>query len=123
LIAQVMPGLPEERLQQLEAAVAALPHVTALLGQGETPEGILRFLVGDDLTIYDRLEPVFRCACSRERVERTLITLGPEELRTLIEEDGKADLHCHFCNATYPFTAEELEELYRRASEGRPKGD
>ena len=123
LIAQVMPDLPEERLQQLEAAVGALPHVTALLDQGETPEDILKFLVGDDLTIHDRLEPVFRCMCSRERVERTLITLGPDELRSLIDEDGKADLLCHFCNETYLFTAEELEVLHRRASEGRSKGD
>jgi len=123
LIVQVMPDLSEERLQQLEAAVAALPHVTALLDQGETPEGILNFLVGEDLTIHDRIEPVFRCTCSRDRVERTLITLGADELRKLIDEDGKADLHCHFCNETYPFTAEELEQLHRRASEGRLKGE
>jgi len=123
LIAQVMPGLPEERLQQLETAVAALPHITALLDQGEAPEGILKFLVGDDLKIHDRMEPVFCCTCSRERVERTLITLGADELRTLIDEDGKADLLCHFCNETYSFAAADLEELHRRASEGRPKGD
>jgi molecular chaperone Hsp33 len=65
------------------------------------------------------MEPVFRCQCSRERVERTLITLGAEELRDMIDEDGKADVVCHFCNETYSFTAEELEELYRRALESR----
>ncbi|MBW5449012.1 Hsp33 family molecular chaperone HslO [Cohnella sp. CFH 77786] len=123
LIVQVLPGLPEDQLQRLEAAVASLPHVTQLLDQGETPEGILKHLVGEDVTIHDAMEPVFRCQCSRERVERTLVTLGPDELRSLIDEDGKADVLCHFCNETYAFTAEELEELHRRASERIPKGD
>lgn len=123
LIVQVMPGLPEEKLQKLETAVAGLPHITALLDQGETPEGMLRFLVGDDLTIHDSIEPIFRCRCSRDRVERTLISLGPDELRSLIDEDGKAELLCHFCNETYQFKADELEVLHRRASEGSQRGD
>jgi molecular chaperone Hsp33 len=122
LIVQVMPGLPEAKLQQLEQAVSSLPHVTALLDQGETPEGILKYLVGDDITIHHTIEPVFRCQCSRDRVERTLITLGPDELRSLIDEDGKADLLCHFCNETYTFNSEDLEELHRRASEASRKG-
>jgi molecular chaperone Hsp33 len=116
-IVQVMPGLSEEQLKRLEHAVSAMPHITALLDQGETPESILRFLVGDDLTIHETVEPVFRCKCSRERVGDTLITLGPEELRSLIEEEGKADVVCHFCNETYTYTTEDLEELHRRASE------
>jgi molecular chaperone Hsp33 len=123
LIVQVMPGLPESQLERLERAVASLPHVTALLDEGKTPEGILKVLLGDDLTIHQTIEPVFRCQCTRDRVERTLLTIGPEELRSLIEEDGKADLLCHFCNETYTFTTEDLEELHRRASEGPPKGE
>jgi molecular chaperone Hsp33 len=122
-IVQVMPGLPEEKLERLEAAVGAMPHVTALLDRGETPESMLRLMTGGDLTIHETAEPVFRCQCSRERVERTLVTLGPEELRSLIDEDGKADVVCHFCNETYAFRADELEELHRRASEGLGKGE
>jgi molecular chaperone Hsp33 len=116
-IVQVMPGISEEQLKRLEQAVSAMPHITALLDQGETPESILRFLVGDDLTIHDTVEPVFRCKCSRKRVGDTLITLGPDELRSLIDEEGKADVVCHFCNETYTYTTEDLEELHRRASE------
>ena len=111
-IVQVLPGLSEERLERLERAISAMPHVTALLDQGETPEGILRFLLGDDLTIHQTIEPVFRCKCSRERFEKVLITLGKKELRSLIDEDGQAELHCHFCNEKYLFEAEELETLY-----------
>ncbi|MFD0674801.1 Hsp33 family molecular chaperone HslO [Cohnella sp. GCM10027633] len=113
-IVQIMPGLPEERLVQLERAIGSMPHVTALLDQGETPESLLQFLVGDDITIHDHVEPVFRCKCSRERVEGTLVSLGTEELRSLIDEDGKAEVHCHFCNERYQFSREELEHIHNR---------
>ncbi|MFC5406847.1 Hsp33 family molecular chaperone HslO [Cohnella soli] len=112
-IVQVLPGLPEEQLVRLEQAIAAMPHVTSLMAQGETPEGILRFLVGDELTIHDSIEPVFKCNCSRERFEKVLITLGKQELRSIIDEDGQAELHCHYCNEKYLFDDTQLEELYR----------
>lgn len=115
-IVQVMPGLTEDQLVRLENAVGAMPHVTALLDQGETPEGILRFLVGDDLVIHEEIEPKFVCQCTVERVERTLISLGADELRQLIDEDGHAEVHCHFCNETYRFEEEQLKELLERAT-------
>lgn len=117
-IVQVMPGLQDSQLDRLERAVAAMPHVTALLAQGETAESLLHFLVGEEeLTIHERIEPLFKCKCSRERVEQTLITLGKDELRALIDEDGQAEVHCHFCNERYAFVAEELEGLYNRTLE------
>jgi molecular chaperone Hsp33 len=111
-IVQVMPGLPDAQLERLENAISGMPHVTALLDQGETPESLLHFLVGEDLTIHQAIEPVFKCKCSRERFEKVLITLGKKEIRSLIEEDGKAELHCHFCNEKYLFDAGELEALH-----------
>jgi molecular chaperone Hsp33 len=111
-IVQVMPGVSDDQLERLEHAIAGMPHVTALLDQGETPESLLHFLVGEDLTIHQRIEPIFKCKCSRERFEKALITLGKKEIRSLIEEDGKAELHCHFCNEKYLFEADELEALH-----------
>jgi len=116
-IVQVMPDLSEDQLVRLEQAISAMPPVTALLDQGETPEGVLRFLVGDDLTIHETIEPVFLCPCSRDRFEKVLITLGKKELRSLIDEDNEAELHCHFCNEKYLFEAEDLESLYRQADQ------
>jgi molecular chaperone Hsp33 len=111
-IVQVMPGLPDAQLERLENAISAMPHVTALLDQGETPESLLHFLVGEDSTIHQTIEPVFKCKCSRERFEKVLITLGKKEIRSMIEEDGKAELHCHFCNEKYLFDADELVALH-----------
>jgi molecular chaperone Hsp33 len=111
-IVQVMPGLPEDQLDRLERAISAMPSVTALLDQGETTESMLHFLVGEDLVIHDSIAPVFKCKCSRERFEKALITLGKKEIQSLIEEDGEAELHCHFCNEKYLFEAEELRNLH-----------
>jgi molecular chaperone Hsp33 len=113
-IVQVMPGADEKRVEELERAVASMPHVTRLLGEGVTPEGLLRRLVGDELTVHPAPAPVFACRCSRERVERTLLSLGPQELRAIMEEDGRAEVHCHFCNETYVFELEELKSLLSR---------
>lgn len=114
-IIQLLPGLTDEEITRLEQAIGSIPHVTQLLEQGETPEGILRRLVGDDLQIHDSLELKFQCKCSKERVEQTLISLGTSELEQIIEEDGKAEVVCHYCNEAYTFDREQLQELINQA--------
>lgn len=113
-IIQILPGLTDAELDKLERAIGAMPLVTSLLDQGETPEEILRFAVGDDLLIHDTMELRFQCKCSRDRVERTLISMGEEELRSLAEEEGKAEVVCHFCNEAYSFDKPQLEALLHR---------
>lgn len=114
-ILQLLPGLTDEEITRLEQAIGSIPHVTKLMEQGETPEGILRRLVGDDLHIHDSLELKFQCTCSRDRVEQTLISLGASELEQIIEEDGKAEVVCHYCNEAYTFDREQLQELLDQA--------
>jgi molecular chaperone Hsp33 len=114
-IVQVLPGLTDEEITRLEQAVSVMPPVTALLDQGETLEEILKFLVGDELTVHDSMDIEFKCRCSRERTERTLISMGQHELEQIIEEDGKAEVVCHFCNETYSFDRVQLEQLLAQA--------
>ena len=57
--------------------------------------------------------PKYECDCSKERMERALISLGKEELKKISEEDGKAELVCHFCNKKYVFNEEELNNLIK----------
>jgi len=116
IIVQVLPGLSDEDLDRLEAAVSALPPVTSLLDQGETPEGIIQWLVGDNYVIHDEIELRFQCKCSRDRVSATLISVGKEELQTIIDEDGYAELVCHYCNEKYHFDQEQLEQLRDQAT-------
>jgi len=110
-IVQLMPGVTDEDITKLEQAVAAMPPVTALFDQGETPEEVLRWLVGEDMQLMDSLEIKFKCKCSRDRVERTLVSLGEQGLSELIDEDGQAEIVCHFCNEAYQFDRPQLELL------------
>lgn len=111
MIVQVLPGLSDEDLTRLETAIAALPSVTSLLDQGETPEGIIRALVGDDFVIHDAMDLNFQCKCSEERVSAVLLSVGGDELQNMIDETGEAELVCHFCNEKYHFNKEKLEAL------------
>ncbi|MFD2115448.1 Hsp33 family molecular chaperone HslO [Paenibacillus yanchengensis] len=114
-IVQVMPGVTDEEITKLENAIAVLPPITDLMAQGETPEQILQWVVGDDLVIHDTLPLQFACLCSTERVEQTLISLGEQELLQIIKEDGQAEVVCQFCNEAYRLNKLELEQLLIQA--------
>ncbi|QHW32125.1 Hsp33 family molecular chaperone HslO [Paenibacillus rhizovicinus] len=114
-IVQVMPGMTEEGIDRLEAAIAGLPPISVLMEQGETPEGLLRWVVGEDVQLMDELGVVFKCQCSKERVERTMISMGEHDLKQIIEEDGQAEVECHFCNEKYVFDRPQLEMLLEQA--------
>lgn len=114
-IVQVMPGLSDEEITRLEQAVGAMPNVSALLDQGKTPEEILRLIVGDDLVVHDTMDIVFQCKCSQERVAQTIISLGESEIQQIINDDGKAEVVCHFCNEAYTFDRDQLRQLLDQA--------
>ena len=111
-IVQVMPEGTDEDIAKLEENLNQVQSVTALFEEGKTPEDILKILLfGFDYHITDTLDTKYYCNCSRERVEKALISLGTEEIEKIIEEDGKAELSCHFCSNKYEFTEEDLKAL------------
>ena len=113
---QLLPGADEGMVSRLEEKLRHVPYVTDLLDAGKTPEEILELLLGDmGLRILDRLPASFSCNCDRQRVEKALISSGREELEKIIEEDGKANLHCHFCAKEYDFTKSDLLCLLEEA--------
>lgn len=113
-IVQLLPGLADEEITEIERAVGSLPSVTALLEEGLEPEEMLRYLL-PDAVIMDELDIKFVCQCSRERVEQTLVSLGEKELERLIEEDDQAEVVCHFCNEAYVFNKDELQVILDQA--------
>ena len=115
-IIQLLPDATEETIDKLEKKLATVPYVTDLLDMGKTPEDILQMILGEfDLRILDRIPTAFYCNCTRERVEKALISIGREELEKMIHEDKKANLHCHFCRKEYDFTEDELVHLLEKA--------
>ncbi len=113
---QLLPDADEGMVFRLEEKLRNVPYVTDLLDAGKTPEEILELLLGDmGLRILDRLPAAFTCNCDRQRVEKALISIGREELEKIIEEDGRANLHCHFCAKEYDFTKSDLLRLLEEA--------
>ncbi len=117
LLLQLLPFCPDEVIDKVEANVAKLPPVTAMLAQGMTPEEICALaLDGMEYDVLDTYEPAYRCTCSREKVLGAFAAMPTEDLLTLPDEQGVAEATCRFCDAVYRFTREELEELAARRS-------
>jgi molecular chaperone Hsp33 len=111
-IVQLMPGASEETISSLESKVNTLPAVTKLLSSGKTAEDILGMLLnGLEPKIVERTGCRFKCNCSRERMERNILSLGRVEIEDIIHDQHKAELQCHFCNTKYMFSEEELLNL------------
>lgn len=111
-LVQLLPGAGEETAEALEASLRAAKPVTELLKADPDPEALLRAaLPGLELEILEKRPVEYRCDCSRERMERALISLGREELRAMIDEQGGAELTCRFCDSVQTFSREDLEAL------------
>lgn len=116
-IIQLMPGATANEAEELERRITHLKYITELLDRGETPETILDAILGDmGLEIIDKIPTEFYCSCTRERVEKALISIGKDDLEKILEEDKKAELSCHFCNKKYDFSEADLTRLLNEAT-------
>ena len=111
---QLMPGAGEDVIAKVEGGIMAAGAVTGLLHEDSDAESLLRRIMPDfELDILEKSPIEYRCYCSRDRMERALISLGQEELRAMIDEQGGAELHCQFCDNVQTFTKADLEELLK----------
>ncbi len=115
-ILQLMPYTDEKVIDALEKRLAGMTSVTDLLNRGLTPEGILKELLGDlSLTVNDTIPTAFSCNCSKERVEKAIISIGSKEIREMIRDGKPIEVKCHFCNEAYTFDIEELKKILEKA--------
>lgn len=113
-IIQLMPFTDEKIIDALEKKLAGITSVTAMLDAGMTPEQILEQILGEfGLEITDTVPTQFYCNCSRERVEKALISIGKKELQTMIADGKPVNLNCHFCNTDYEFGVEDLKRILK----------
>ena len=111
---QLMPGAAEDTIAKVEGGIMAAGAVSAILEKNDDPEAMLRTVMSDfDLKILETCPVEYRCYCSRERVERALISLGRTELEQMLSEQGGCQLTCQFCDAVYEFTAEDIRRLLK----------
>lgn len=111
---QTMPQATDEEISVTEKALLSLPPVTRLLREGLCPEEILARIFGEEVEVLEKRPLTYQCRCSRERVERALIALGPEEIEKLIEKGEPVEISCDFCGEKYIFGVEELQEILKQ---------
>ena len=109
---QPLPGASDDIIHKIEAGVHRVGSVSHALEGGLDGEGLLRAVLSDfQLEILEKHPVEYRCYCSRDRVTRALISMGREELSSLIRDQGQADLTCQFCDKVYHYSQEQLEKL------------
>lgn len=114
---QLLPSADDSVITAIEKGIAKVGAVSAQLDRGLGPVELLREVLSDfQLEILETSPVEYRCYCSRERVSRALISIGPAELRSLIEEQGGAELTCQFCDKIYRFSRSDLERLLQEAT-------
>ncbi|SDB04181.1 molecular chaperone Hsp33 [Ruminococcaceae bacterium FB2012] len=108
---QLLPFAPEPAIEAIERNIKEMQSVTQLLSQGMTPEDIaMRALEGLNPNVLDDFEVNYKCDCTKERVERALISLGNDQLDELAR-DEVTEVKCHFCDKVYHFSREEVLAL------------
>lgn len=116
-IIQLMPFAEEDIISKLEENISKLDAVTELFNKGMTPEEILELVLsGFDMEILDRIPTGFECNCSKERVEKAVISIGSKDIQEMIDDNEPIEVNCHFCSKHYLFSVEEIKGLLSRVT-------
>ena len=115
-IVQVMPFIEEEALGRLEENIQEIPPVTTMLDGGHTPQEMLgQVLKGFDMEVTDTLAAQFNCSCSKERIEKAIISIGKKDIQSMINDGEDIEVKCHFCNTAYQYSVDELKVLLEKS--------
>ena len=113
-LVQMLPGADELLADVITYRLQEIPPITTLISEGKTIEEILEFIFeGMDLKILDSINPEYKCDCSRERVEKALISIGKDDLQELYDDGKSEEIVCNFCNKKYEFTHEDIGEILK----------
>lgn len=116
-IINLMPDATDEEISKIEESLKIAKPISEMLDEEMSLEEIARIVTGDEcIEILEQdLDVIYKCNCSKEKIERGIISLGKEEISKIIEEDGKLEAECHFCHKKYNFSIEELKEIEKGA--------
>ncbi|MBU3175508.1 Hsp33 family molecular chaperone HslO [Clostridium estertheticum] len=115
-IIQMMPDADEFLADMITYRLEEIPSITDFIAKGMSICEILEFIFEDmELKIHEEVKPMYKCDCSRERVERALISIGKKDLEEIYDDDKTEELKCHFCNKNYEFNHEDIGKLLKEA--------
>ncbi len=111
-----MPDATDEEISQIEQSIFKAGAISRMLDEKLSLLEIAKKVTGDNNieVIEENITPIYECDCSKEHMSEALATLDKNVLKEMIEEDGKAELVCHFCNKKYEFSKEELEDILEK---------
>ena len=114
-IIQLLPSAMEEDIVFVEEAVKGLENVSSMIARGMSPEEICRFVLkGREVDVLDESDCTYRCNCSRERIERALISTGKKTLEELAKEGKREEINCQYCDKKYYFDKADFERLLKQ---------
>ncbi len=116
LLIQPLPGCEDGVIDQLELRSPMFADISRELAAAPKEELAEDWFRGMNPVLLDRTPLSYRCTCSRERMERVMISLGSKELTDFIAKGEGAKVQCHFCNTVYSFSTEDLQALLAQAS-------
>lgn len=114
-VIQLLPTAMEDTIEKVERCIKDIEPVTTMLTKGMTPEEICRKVLPEfNLDVLDESEVAYKCTCTKERVEKALISTGEEALREMAE-DEKTELSCNFCDKKFVFTSDEIKKILKKS--------
>jgi len=112
---QLLPGAPDDIIERIEAGIAAAGSVTKMMDEGLDAAGMLKKVLEDFYVEILETTPVsYKCYCSRDRVQSTLVSLGREDLAGIVRDRETIHVDCQFCDTVYDFTPEDVAEILRK---------
>lgn len=118
-LVSAMPDATDEDITNLEKNIFEAGAISRMLDEGLSLYEIARKITGDkDIKIIqENIDAKYECDCSEEKMKKALSTIGKKQLKEILEEDGKAEMTCHFCNKKYTVSKEELENMIKNLKE------
>lgn len=115
-IIQLLPFAEESMIAKLEEKVSKIDSITKLLDRDLTPEMILEDILGEfGIDFMDKLPTSFECNCTKDRVEKAIVSIGSKDIQEMIDDNEPIEVNCHFCNTHYLFSVEELKDIIKRS--------
>ena len=109
---QLLPGADDSFIDRLEARLPLIPSVSAMFSSGKTNEEYLKEILGDiEFDIFDEADVSYYCNCSKERVEKAIVSIGKDEIDSMIDEGKEIEVSCQFCDKIYKFTPDDLKKF------------
>lgn len=109
---QPMPGCNDMVITMLEDICTNFTHVSSVLDKMDVDEIIDYYFGQFDVKKLPSQTPKFKCDCSRELIERVIMTIGKKEAYDIISEDQKIEVGCQFCNKKYVFKKEDIDKIF-----------